>query len=114
MATIIALIGLLFVFAVLGIKVITEHEQGLVTRFGAHYAVLGPGLHMTVPIVDRVRSIDLRDVAVTKRIDPGETGRIRIGNEDWDARSDDPGRITTGTPIRITALEGQVMVVTAG
>ena len=113
MATVIALIGLLFVFAVLGIKVITEHEQGLVTRLGAHHAVLGPGLHLTVPIVDRVRSIDLREVAVTKRIDPGATGRIRIGAEEWDARSDDPARIATGTPIRITAVEGQVMVVTA-
>ena len=113
MASLIALVGLLFIFGLMGVKVITEHEQGLVTRFGAHHAVLEPGLHMTVPIVDRVRSIDLREVAVTKRIDPGATGRISIAGEEWDARSDDADRITRGSPIRIVSVEGQVMVVTS-
>jgi len=113
MAALIALVGLLLVFAFVGLKIISEHEQGLVTRFGAHAAVLGPGLHFIVPFVDEVRLIDLRDVAVTTRIEPSSSGTIRIGEEEWDARTDDPVAIGPGTPIRITGVEGQVVVVTA-
>ena len=113
MAALIALVGLLLVFAFLGLKIISEHEQGLVTRFGVHFGVLNAGLHFIVPFVDEVRTVDLRDLAVTKRIDAGSIGKIRIGEEEWDARTDDPAGIGPGTPIRIAAVDGQVMAVTA-
>jgi regulator of protease activity HflC (stomatin/prohibitin superfamily) len=113
MAALIALIGLLIVFGFVALKIIREHEQGLVTRFGAHAGVLDPGLHLIVPFVDEVRRIDLRAVAVTMRLEAGSVGKIRIGDEEWDARTHDPAAIGPGTPIRITGVDGQVMVVTA-
>ena len=109
----IALILLLAVGAALGLRTIEEHEQGLLTRFGRHLRVLEPGLHMIVPFVDRLQRIDLREVSVIKRIEPEAVGRIRIGNDEWEARTPDRQGIGPGTPIRIDRVEGQVMVVTA-
>jgi regulator of protease activity HflC (stomatin/prohibitin superfamily) len=113
MAALIALFGLLFVFAFLGLKIISEHEQGLVARFGAHARVLGPGLHFIVPFVDEVRVIDLRDVAVTTRIEASSAGKVRIGDEAWDARTTGSVAIDPGTPIRIAGVDGRVLVVAA-
>jgi regulator of protease activity HflC (stomatin/prohibitin superfamily) len=110
----IALIVLLLVYAVLGLRTIEEHEQGLLTRFGRHLRVLEPGLHLIIPLVDRLQRIDLREVSVIKRIEPEAVGRIRIGSEEWEARTHDRKGIGPGTPIRISPVEGQVMVVTAG
>ncbi len=109
----IALVGLLFVYALLGLKVVREHEQGLVTRFGRHFTIFEPGMHLLVPFVDEMWRIDLREVAVTTRIEVDSIGKIRIGDEEWDARTHDSTAIGPGTPIRIAAVEGQVMVVAA-
>ncbi len=100
-------------YAVVGLRVVQEHEQGLVSRFGTHYAVIGPGLHLLIPLVDRLQRVDLRQLAVAKAIDPGAGGRIRIGAEEWDARTDGGQTIGPGTPIRITRVDGAVMVVEA-
>ncbi len=65
-------------------------------------------------LVDRLQRIDLREVSVIKRIEPEAVGRIRIGSEEWEARTHDRKGIGPGTPIRISPVEGQVMVVTVG
>lgn len=111
--TLVAMILLLVVYVALGLRTIKEHQQGLLSRFGRYHGILDPGLHLIVPFVDQVRKIDLREVFVVKRIEPGSPGRIKIGNDEWHARTNDRTVIGPGTPIRIVQAEGQVMVVTA-
>ena len=109
----IALVGLLFTYVLMALKIVPEHEQGIVTRFGRYFMMVEPGLHLLVPFVDEMRRFDVREVAVTQRIEPGSVGKIRIGEEEWDARTDGSTAIGLGVPIRITRVDGQVMVVTA-
>jgi regulator of protease activity HflC (stomatin/prohibitin superfamily) len=104
---------LLVVYTASALRIVKEHEQGLVSRFGAHHAVLGPGLHLLVPLIDRLRRVDLRQLAVIEPIERGAVGRIRIGEEAWDARSEEQARIGPDTRIRIVRVEGPVMVVAA-
>ena len=108
-----AMVLLLVVYVALGLRTIKEHQQGLLTRFGRYHGILDPGLHVIVPFVDQVQKIDLREVSVIKRIDPGALGRIKIKSDEWDARTNDRTGIGPGTPIRIVSAEGQLMVVTA-
>lgn len=111
--TLAAMVLLLVIYVALGLKTIKEHQQGLLTRFGRYHGILDPGLHLIVPFVDQVQRIDLREVSVVKRIEPGTPGRIKISNDEWDARTNDRTGIGPGTPIRIVQVEGLVMVVTA-
>lgn len=111
--SLVLLVVLFVVYTAAALRIVKEHEQGLVSRFGAHHAVLGPGLHLLVPMVDRLRRVDLRQLSVIERIEPGATGRIRIGEEAWDARAEGTEPIGPGTTIRIVRVDGPVMVVAA-
>jgi regulator of protease activity HflC (stomatin/prohibitin superfamily) len=46
------------------IKVANQWERGLVLRLGEFHSIRGPGLFFVVPIVDRVRMVDTRVLAV--------------------------------------------------
>ena len=107
----VVLLVLVAVYSATALRIVKEHEQGLVFRFGAYRALLGPGLHIVVPMVDRLRRVDLRQLAVVERIEPGSLGRIRIGEEGWDARTDEAVPVGPGTPILIVRVEGPMMVV---
>ena len=46
------------------IKVANQWERGIVLRLGEFQAIRGPGLFVIVPIIDRVRMVDTRVLAV--------------------------------------------------
>lgn len=54
----------LFIYAALGFKIVRQHEAGLVERWGRYRATLDPGLHLIVPLVDRLRRVDMREIVV--------------------------------------------------
>ena len=61
---VIAVIALVVVYAGLGLKIVKQHEQGIVERFGKFKALLDPGLHLIVPFIDRIKRIDMREIVV--------------------------------------------------
>ena len=61
---VIALIALVVVYAGLGLKIVKQHEQGIVERFGKFKGLLDPGLHLIVPFIDRIRRVDMREIVV--------------------------------------------------
>ena len=61
---VIALIALVVVYAGLGLKIVKQHEQGLVERFGKYKDSRDPGLHLIVPFIDRMRRVDMREIVV--------------------------------------------------
>jgi len=60
----IALIALIIAYAMLGLKIVKQFEQGLVERFGKYRMTLDPGLHIIVPFIERIRRIDMREIVV--------------------------------------------------
>ncbi|APG26586.1 hypothetical protein A7E78_01135 [Syntrophotalea acetylenivorans] len=46
------------------VRIILEYERGVVFRLGRFSTVKGPGLRFIIPIVDRMRKISLRTVAM--------------------------------------------------
>ena len=50
----VAVVVLMFVFVVLGVKVVSQGWEYTVERFGQYTRTLPPGLHVIVPFVDRV------------------------------------------------------------
>lgn len=46
------------------VRIILEYERGVVFRLGRFSAVKGPGLRFIIPVVDRMRKISLRTVAM--------------------------------------------------
>ncbi|MCS7278889.1 MAG: slipin family protein [Thermodesulfobacteriaceae bacterium] len=65
-------IGLSFLFIVIiiilflqaSIKIINEYERAVVLRLGKFLAVKGPGIILLIPVIDRMRKIDLRTVTL--------------------------------------------------
>ncbi len=58
------LIFVLVVYVALAIKIVQQHEQGLVERFGRYRKTLDPGFHMIIPFIERVQKIDMREQVV--------------------------------------------------
>jgi regulator of protease activity HflC (stomatin/prohibitin superfamily) len=52
--------GIIALLIALAIKVANQWEQGVVLRLGQFRGTRGPGLFFIVPVIDRVRLIDLR------------------------------------------------------
>jgi len=59
-----AFIVLLVVYVALAIKIVQQHEQGLVERFGRYRKTVGPGFHMIVPFIERMQRVDMREQVV--------------------------------------------------
>src|SRR3970040_1245302 len=57
-------IVLLVVYVAMAIKIVQQHEQGLVERFGRYRKTLDPGFHMIVPFIEKIRRVDMREQVV--------------------------------------------------
>jgi regulator of protease activity HflC (stomatin/prohibitin superfamily) len=47
-----------------GIKVVQQYEQGVVFRLGRLRGLKGPGLRAVIPIIDKVRKVDMRTITL--------------------------------------------------
>ncbi|MCC6025610.1 MAG: slipin family protein, partial [Caldimicrobium sp.] len=62
--SLIFLIIIILLFLQASIKVINEYERAVVLRLGKFHKVKGPGLILLLPVIDRMRKIDLRTVTL--------------------------------------------------
>ena len=60
-----AIIILLLLLVAVSLKTITQYERGIVFRLGRLRPVYGPGLHLVVPLVERMVRVDTRVVTLT-------------------------------------------------
>uniref|UniRef100_A0A7V4JNY7 Protein QmcA n=1 Tax=Thermodesulfobacterium geofontis TaxID=1295609 RepID=A0A7V4JNY7_9BACT len=58
------LVVILLLFLQASIKIINEYERAVVLRLGKFLAVKGPGLIILIPVIDRMRKLDLRTVTL--------------------------------------------------
>ncbi len=63
-AVVIAFIVLLVVYVALAIKIVQQHEKGLVERFGRYQKTVGPGFNMIVPFIEKMPKVDMREQVV--------------------------------------------------
>lgn len=61
---IIAIVVLLLTFIRAAIRVVQEYERGVIFRLGRIVGAKGPGLFFIVPVIDRMRIVDLRTVTL--------------------------------------------------
>ncbi len=61
---IVAALVTLFVILSSAIRIVQEYERGVIFRLGRLVGAKGPGLFFIVPIVDRMRKVDLRVVTL--------------------------------------------------
>lgn len=63
-------LSLLFILLIIllilqaSIKIVNEYERAVVLRLGKFHKVKGPGLIFLIPVIDRMRKIDLRTVTL--------------------------------------------------
>ena len=60
-----AIIILLLLLVAVSLKTITQYERGIVFRLGRLRPVYGPGLHLVVPLIERMVRVDTRVVTLT-------------------------------------------------
>jgi regulator of protease activity HflC (stomatin/prohibitin superfamily) len=58
------LVVVILLFLQASIKIINEYERAVVLRLGKFLAVKGPGLIILIPVIDRMRKLDLRIVTL--------------------------------------------------
>ncbi|MEN8112803.1 MAG: SPFH domain-containing protein [Actinomycetota bacterium] len=61
---VLAFIVLLVFYVALAIKIIQQHEQGLIERFGRYRKTVDPGFHMIVPFIEKMKKVDMREQVV--------------------------------------------------
>ncbi len=54
----------IFVVAVLGIRIVSPYQKGVVERLGRYVRTASPGLTIIVPFIDALRKVDMREQVV--------------------------------------------------
>jgi len=65
-AVVVSIIVIVFIAA--SVKVVREYERGILFRLGRLIGAKGPGLFVIIPIIDKIRVIDLRTVTYDARL----------------------------------------------
>jgi regulator of protease activity HflC (stomatin/prohibitin superfamily) len=63
-ALMIAFLIFLFVWAVLGLKIVRPYQRGAVERLGKFQRVVQPGLNFIIPFLERLIKVDMREQVV--------------------------------------------------
>ena len=58
------LLVLLLSLAVLGVRIVSPYEKGVIERLGRYQRTAQPGLHLIIPFVDIMRKVDMREQVV--------------------------------------------------
>ena len=61
---VIAVVAIFVVYVGLAVKIVKQHEQGIVERFGKFKALRDPGLQFIVPFIEVIRRVDMREIVV--------------------------------------------------
>lgn len=67
MGTVVFLIFLalfVFVVAILGIRIVSPYQKGVVERLGRYVRTASPGLTLILPFIDSIRKVDMREQVV--------------------------------------------------
>jgi regulator of protease activity HflC (stomatin/prohibitin superfamily) len=46
------------------LRTVSQYERGIVFRLGKYHGVLGPGLHVIIPYLDRLSKVDVRSTPI--------------------------------------------------
>lgn len=63
-AVLIVLIILLFVYVAAGVRIVREHQKGIIEQLGKYKETCDSGLRIIIPFVQRMRLIDMREQVV--------------------------------------------------
>jgi regulator of protease activity HflC (stomatin/prohibitin superfamily) len=58
------IIFVLFIWAIAGIRIVRPHQKALIERFGKYQKTLDSGLHIIIPLVDKLTKVDMRENVV--------------------------------------------------
>jgi len=64
LVVLIVLIVFLFIWAATGIRIIRPYQRGVVERLGRYKATVNPGLRIIFPLIETVRTVDMREQVV--------------------------------------------------
>jgi len=54
----------MFIYVIAGVKIVRQHEQGVVEQFGRYKESVSPGLRIILPFVQRLRIVDMREQVI--------------------------------------------------
>ena len=66
-----ALVIILLVLGISGLRILQQYQRGLVFRLGRYQSTREPGLTWIIPLIDRLQVVDVR--VITQDIEPQET-----------------------------------------
>lgn len=58
------IIGFVILFILAGLRTVQQYEKGVVFRFGKIVGQKDPGLNWIIPLIDRLRKVDLRTITM--------------------------------------------------
>lgn len=64
MAFIIVVVIFLFIWALLGLKIVRPYQRGAVERLGKYQRLVQPGLNFIIPFLERLIKVDMREQVV--------------------------------------------------
>jgi regulator of protease activity HflC (stomatin/prohibitin superfamily) len=54
----------IFVYAAAGVRIVRPYQRGIIERLGKYKETVDPGLRIIIPIVDKMRTVDMREQVV--------------------------------------------------
>ncbi len=63
-AVLVILAVLLFIVALSGVRIVRPYQQGIVEQLGKYKETMNPGLHIIIPFVQSLQTIDMREQVV--------------------------------------------------
>ena len=54
----------IFIYAAAGVRIIRPYQRGIIERLGKYKVTVDPGLHIIIPIFDKMRTVDMREQVV--------------------------------------------------
>ncbi len=63
-ALIVVVLAFLFLWALLGLKIVRPYQRGVVERLGKYQRVVQPGLNLIIPFIERLIKVDMREQVV--------------------------------------------------
>jgi len=55
--------GIVFLFVLLGIRIVDQYERAVKFRLGKYVRTLNPGFRWIIPMIDRIQKVDIRVIA---------------------------------------------------